>query len=121
MSKPEQMTKIAAKHYDSLQVDGTLEVEDHEAAIADALAPLTARLTSQQKAPLAKRIGRAEIEEAVRESARGKAPGLDGIPAEVWKAYLQWEHEDENKDRCPFRLTQMLRLVFNDVEQRACS
>ena len=31
-------------------------------------------------------ITAAEVAEAIREASRGKAPGLDGIPAEMWKA-----------------------------------
>ena len=31
-------------------------------------------------------ITAAEVADAIKEASRGKAPGLDGIPAEMWKA-----------------------------------
>ena len=119
VSAPPLMAAVAKTHYDSLQNDPDLANMNHEDATREALRPMTKALTSRQKGSLAGKIVTEEIEEAIVEAPMWKAPGLDGIPAEVWKLYLKWErHEEETGVDGPrVRLTETLRRVFNDVEE----
>lgn len=115
-SASEEMARTAKEHYDGLQEDADLPNIDQPEAIRIALEPMRVGLTIQQKGSLARRIKREEVRDAVRESPLGKAPGLDGIPAEVWKTYLKWEEKDEEGEREPCRMSRILRQVFNDIE-----
>ncbi len=112
-----EMAKTAMHHYDGLQADPEIHECDHERAIGVALEPLDAKLSTQKKGELAKRIKRLEVAEAVRESPLGKAPGLDGLPAEVWKTLLRWEEADGEAEREAFRISWVLKSVFNDIEK----
>ncbi|KAI0667422.1 hypothetical protein C8Q78DRAFT_1082151 [Trametes maxima] len=95
-----RMAKIAADFYDELQEEGAIgENEDHEGYIREALEHVEARLTNTQKAKLARKLTREEVAAAVRAAAANKAPGLDGLPVEVWKEYLKWFEVDVKKKR----------------------
>ncbi len=115
-SSSAEMANTAKTHYDGLQTDVLPPDFNHGDAIETALEPLEAKLSPGQKGVLAKRMKRLEIIEAVSESPLGKAPGLDGLPAEVWKTYLKWEQSDESAGRETFRISHVLKSVFNDIE-----
>ncbi len=109
------MAEAARRHYDGLQADPDLTELDHPAAIAAALEGFTVAISTRQKGELARKLRRCELEEAIRESPLGKAPGLDGIPAELWKTLLRWETAGEVGGRPPLAITKVLRAVFNDI------
>ncbi|KAL1938790.1 hypothetical protein VTO73DRAFT_11170 [Trametes versicolor] len=111
-----QMAEVARAHYDGLQdCDPLGEDESHDENIREALAPAQGRLTNSQKAHLAQGIGREEVADAIRDAACNKAPGLDGLPTEVWKTYLRWHTADTKMGRPAVDMTQALTKVFNDV------
>ncbi len=110
------MAETAKKHYDALQADPDIINVDHERAMDEALEPLDSKLTSQQKGIMARRIRRCEVVAAIDESPLGKAPGLDGIPAELWKTLLKWERAEEESGRRTLRISSVIQAVFNDIE-----
>ena len=115
------MANVAKAHYDSLQSDPGLDEGNHETAITEALRPVKKVLTPRQKGALAERIKAGEIEDAIDEAPPWKAPGLDGIPVEVWKTYLKWQRTEGDDETVAadkrVRLTEVLRCVFNDIER----
>lgn len=115
-SNTKQMAEVARAHYDGLQDCDPLEQgEMHEEYIADALEPADARLQNEQKAHLAEKIAREEVAGAIRAAATNKAPGLDGLPSEVWKTYAKWHDADVKKGRPAVDVTLALTAVFNDI------
>ena len=116
-TKSDEITEIAKSYYDDLQSDEQLNENTHEEAIEAALQPLTVRLDNRRKGELARRIRASEIKAAIASAALGKAPGLDGIPAEVWKLYAEWQQKGEKKEEEHFKLTYVMQAVFNDIEQ----
>lgn len=114
-----EMAVTAMKHYDGLQTDADLDLDAHEHAVRDALEPMSVKLSTQQKGELAKLIKRCEVEGAIVEAPLGKAPGLDGIPAELWKMFLKWEKsaEDPENARTYPKISRIFQSVFNDIEK----
>ncbi|OJT08309.1 LINE-1 retrotransposable element ORF2 protein [Trametes pubescens] len=111
-----QMAEVARAHYDGLQnVDPMGEDEPHDEYIAEALAPATVRLRNDQKAYLAQKLVADEVTEAINEAANNKAPGLDGLPSEVWKTYLRWHAADVKKGAPALDMAKALACVFNNV------
>ncbi|KAL1938552.1 hypothetical protein VTO73DRAFT_11575 [Trametes versicolor] len=111
------MAEIARTFYDGIQHDDPLEEdEDHSSYIEEALAETDARLDNSAKATLAQRLDRDDVAEAINAAATGKAPGLDGLPTEVWKAYNRWYDADTKRGAPAVDLTKALRCVYNDIE-----
>ncbi|OJT01591.1 Transposon TX1 uncharacterized 149 kDa protein [Trametes pubescens] len=111
------MAEIARNYYDGIQLDDPLEEgEDHETYIDEALADTDARLSNGAKAALAERLDRDDIVDATKAAATGKAPGLDGIPTEVWKAYNRWYEADTKRGRQAVDMPRAMARVYNDIE-----
>ncbi|KAJ2917431.1 hypothetical protein MD484_g3035, partial [Candolleomyces efflorescens] len=128
------MVEIATSHHETLQMDPTwdpesTEAEDQMNGIVGLLRP---RLSINEKEAIGANFTEEEVARAIQHAANGKAAGLDGIPAEVWKFFLK-TYEDsepqedqamdgggagidprEQKERPP-NIARMLTLVFNDI------
>uniref|UniRef100_A0A0W0G0A5 Reverse transcriptase domain-containing protein n=1 Tax=Moniliophthora roreri TaxID=221103 RepID=A0A0W0G0A5_MONRR len=75
------------------------------------------RVDDENYAALQVCLSRDKVIEALCLSANGKAPGLDGIPYEVWKA-LQSQYETETKaERLSFDIIGALKMLYNDIER----
>ncbi|OJT13066.1 LINE-1 retrotransposable element ORF2 protein, partial [Trametes pubescens] len=115
-SNTKQMAEVARAHYDGLQdCDPMGEDEPHAEYIREALLPANGRLTNTQKAHMAQKTTRDEVEEAIKEAVRNKAPGLDGLPSEIWKTYLAWYDLDTKKGAVAVDVVGALATVFNDI------
>ncbi len=87
-TRSDDIADIAQCYYNGLQDDPLRDPATHDTAIETSIAALTVTLDTRRKGELAKRIAPGEVAEAIKAMALGKAAGLDGIPAEVWKQYL---------------------------------
>lgn len=112
-----QMANIALRHYNGLQDDPTLDTAQHEEYIQKALKPLEIKLPTRQKGDLAKRLSTEEVLEAIEETAIDKSPGLDGIPAEIWKLLLKWETKEAEGGAQTIQISKAMTMVFNDIEK----
>lgn len=114
--RSDEMADIARSHYDSVQKDDSIpRPEVHHEAIEAAIRPVETRLTEEQKTTMAADIQYTEVVLAIQEAATGKAPGLDGIPSELWKELLIMHKKDTVKKRPAFDVAKILRDVFNDI------
>ncbi|KAL1948369.1 hypothetical protein VTO73DRAFT_12444 [Trametes versicolor] len=117
-TRSSRMAQIACEFYDKLQDEEPLQRnETHGTYVQEALQHLSARLDNEQKASLAKRMSREDVSEAIRSAARNKSPGLDGLPAEVWKEYARWYDADTKRGTLAVDMTAALCAVFNDIEK----
>ncbi|OJT09202.1 LINE-1 retrotransposable element ORF2 protein [Trametes pubescens] len=113
-----QMAEVARAHYDGLQnCDPIGQDEPHDEYIKEALIPSVIGLTNAQKADMARRLSREDVESAVCGAARNKAPGLDGLPSEVWKEYNRWQVADAKRGAPTLDMMAALTAVFNDIEE----
>ncbi len=115
--RSDQMARVAKCHYDGLQRDPDVCRITQKADTVEALRTTQVRLRQEDKGDLAKHVTEHEIEAAIRECATGKAPGLDGIPSEIWKIYLSRQKVDERKNKPTFNVLRALKTVFNDIER----
>ncbi|OJT09005.1 Transposon TX1 uncharacterized 149 kDa protein [Trametes pubescens] len=112
-----QMCKIARTFYDDLQhVDPLDSVATHDEYIDTVLAGWSERLPNDYKAPLAAPISLEEVREAIDDAAVGKSPGLDGLPAEVYKRYAVWATSAAKTGKPHLDIAEVLRKLFNDIE-----
>lgn len=115
-AKTERMASTAKDFYDGLQKDCELSEIDHEKEIRVCLAALEAEINTREKGDLARQIRKEEVRIAIKEAATGKAAGLDGIPAELWKQCEKMACEDEKKGEQAFDIVELMKRVFNDIE-----
>ncbi len=115
-ARTERMAEIAKEHYDGIQDDGEIDSIDHRAAVKNSVEELEAKVSTSEKGKMAKKVSRGEVECAIKCAATGKAAGLDGIPAELWKLCAQRAERDGAKDDPAFDIVGMMKKVFNDIE-----
>ncbi len=115
--RSDEMARIAMAHYNGLQADPTLDRNEQRAAAEDILAVLEGRLSERQTDAMEGEITVEEVSTAIRESARGKAPGLDGLPTELWKTFLEVYERDMKHGRPAFNVARALQRVYNDIER----
>ncbi|KAI5824634.1 hypothetical protein K523DRAFT_221703, partial [Schizophyllum commune Tattone D] len=113
----EKMAELARKYHRDLQKD---EQETHqdtrEAAIREALQSIEKRLSEEQSEELAHMPTREELEDALKFSKSGSAPGLDGIPYEMWKVLNDRFIEDSRHEGRPtFDVLELVLTAFQDI------
>ncbi|KAJ7038822.1 hypothetical protein C8F04DRAFT_875067, partial [Mycena alexandri] len=75
-------------------------------------------VSPEQNELLRQKLSREDVEHALCLSANSKAPGLNGIPYEVWKA-LDSRYKtamSQNKPAFDCHIINVLLTVFNDIE-----
>lgn len=115
--RSDEMASIAMEYYNGLQADPDLEKEQQAATTASVLDEIEATLTETQAATIGEQLSTLEVMKAIREAASGKAPGLDGLPSEIWKTYLRQYETDVHKKRPAFSVATALAAVYNDIAQ----
>ncbi|KAJ8454091.1 hypothetical protein ONZ51_g13231 [Trametes cubensis] len=112
------MANIASEHYNSIQFRDPLSGDDdHDQYIRDALRPMKQSLSNKSKATLAKKLSRQEVCDAIKTAATDKSPGLDGLPTEVWKAYVRWYESDSKRGAGGVDFVKYLTMFYNDIAQ----
>lgn len=114
------MADIAARYHTGLQHNGQRpNQEPDRAEIGEILNNMRAKLSAESKKKLSEAMDEERVREAIRETNREKAPGLDGIPIELWKSlddqFLASEKEGVTNPKC--NIVRLLTRVFNDIEQ----
>lgn len=117
-ARSSQMAEIAKRHYDNVQKDNDKpDPVTHTNAIKEVLDPGMPRLSSEQRGHMGKDIEYAEVQCAISEAANGKAPGIDGIPAELWKILQEEYINDTTKRKPAFDVVKILRDVYRDIAE----
>ncbi|KAI0737438.1 Endonuclease/exonuclease/phosphatase, partial [Daedaleopsis nitida] len=118
--KTEWMCEIAKSHHMNLQGDGSDDLESCERvrATEEALAAIKKKLTNEQADDMGKDILYDECERALRFSKNDSAPGIDGIPYEVWKTLeARFVEDSRYEDREAFNVVMVLTAAFLDVQK----
>lgn len=114
------MAELARHHHNEIQKDGP-EIKPEMVRAADidtALSNITARLSDNEAESVGANIERDECELALRFSKSGSAPGLDGIPYEVWKTLNERYKEDRRHNgRESMDIMMLLHSAFRDVQE----
>lgn len=104
-------------YHEKLQWDNIESDEiEREQTIKNALEIITARISEFDYENLAAKLSTSNIQDALKLSAMGKAPGINGITYEVWK-YLNNKYiEDRDLGKPSFNVIEVMTKVFNDIE-----
>jgi hypothetical protein len=119
VSKSNKMAEVARNYHENLQSQGLADKHIKDKATEEVLGNLDCRLSVSDKGELAKNLTRGEIDNVLCYLPNGKAPGIDGIPNELWKA-LHQQHKaskEQSEEKKPFDIAQILVDVYNDIEQ----
>jgi len=116
-----KMTNITAKYHEKLQSDEhDPRAPPNRQHLEEILNQLETKLSNKSKAELANPITEDQVREAIKKTSNEKAPGLDGIPIELWKRmddqYTEsLKNEDPNERKC--NITWILTQAFLDIEK----
>jgi ribonuclease HI len=113
------MAKMARDYHEALlsvDRDPLAEVDTNE--FNRVTRNMKTTLDEGMKDRMGKEITSGDIEAALKESANEKAPGLDGIPTEMWKLlHQQYRSAKEDKRHLYCNITEALAYIFNDIAE----
>ncbi len=113
-----KMAEMARRHHMNVQRDdaGAKPADARNTDIETALNSLDAVVSVEQAAKLGSEITYEECAMSLRLSKNGTAPGLDGMPFEVWKA-LHARHIEDSRfpDRPDFDVVKLLAAALEDI------
>ncbi|KAF5313488.1 hypothetical protein D9611_008631 [Ephemerocybe angulata] len=115
-----KISKIARDYHNDLQQKGRcheVPTEERKAAFDKAIDSLDQKLSERDNQSLTLKITAKEIREAIFDGQNDKAPGLDGLPIELWKALTKRPSEiSEDEDEETVRdAALLLKVAFNDI------
>lgn len=115
-----RMAGLARDYHEDLQKD---KPEDNRAgidrniAIDIALNAVEVKVSDIQAEELGEDLTWDECDIALRFSKSGSAPGLDGLPYDLWKVlHARFIEDSRHDDRTPFDIITLLLKVFWDVQ-----
>ncbi len=115
-----KMTEMARRHHNGVQRDDPemKPPELRERDIQTALDSLEVRVSAEQCHELQSEITYKDCELSLRFSKNGSAPGMDGIPFELWKTLHARHVEDSHfTNREDFDVLKLMRAAFEDMRQ----
>lgn len=112
------MAEIARDYHNGLQQEGVNHNDNANDQTRDVLDNITQKVSPNEKRKLAENIKQTEVRQAIKDLPNGKAPGIDGVPHELWKA-LSDKCEVDKKHKNPkiFDIVAVLTKVYNDIER----
>ena len=108
-----KMGEIAVKHHEKLQTKPLMD-ENRKVAIEKMESLIEGKtINNAQKLMLAQKTSKLEIETALRNTANGTSPGIDGIPYELYKEIVKKDSKEKDID-----IIGILQQVINNIEER---
>ncbi|KAF5378764.1 hypothetical protein D9615_006956 [Tricholomella constricta] len=111
-----EMAETARQYHHDLQQEGLAPNDNTERETAQILGNLKAKLTEAEHTKMGDITGKDEIRKAIKDLPNGKAPGMDGIPHELWKAMLDTHDRDVKNEERAFDIVGIMAALFNDIE-----
>ena len=108
-----KMGEIAVQHHETLQARPEMTEQRREAIKELEKIIKEKKITNGQQTMLAELTTRDEIERAIKDTANGTSPGVDGIPYELYKELIKRE---EKKDEKEVDIIGILHEVVNEIE-----
>ncbi len=113
-----RMAAMARTHHINVQRDdpGAKSADDRERDAQRALNSLDVTVEADQATALGEEITYDDCVLSLRLSKNGTAPGLDGVPFELWKALHARNTEDSRfQERTSFDVVRLLTAAFEDM------
>ncbi|KAF5377136.1 hypothetical protein D9757_001831 [Collybiopsis confluens] len=117
----ERMAELAGKYHRALQyADIPPEEPERKNHILATLEPIKQCLSEEQEELMAREITTNDVRQALKLSKNNSAPGLDGIPYEVYKSIkLNADNKnksgDNNGDEPKFEIETLMTAAYNDI------
>ena len=112
-----RMTQIVAEYHSNIQFTGHDPHKIENPAKLDAiLDTLNSKLSNASKEKLSEQITEGEVRYAIKKTNNDKAPGLDGIPIELWKSLDDQFANDKAAPKKKCDIVWCLTKVFQDIE-----
>ncbi|KAJ7646302.1 Endonuclease/exonuclease/phosphatase, partial [Mycena polygramma] len=113
----QRMANIARNHHNKIQKQGRDTPPDiRDPTIEVVLQKVIRKTTPEQVETLKRKLDREDVEYALKLSANNKAPGLNGIPYEVWKVLDSRYNTKVAQNKPAFDLIGALHILYNDIE-----
>ena len=113
--KTKEMGEIAVKHHKTLQAKPEMN-ERRKEAIKKLKKIIEGKsVNEEQREKLASSTTREEIEEAIKNTANGTSPGVDGIPYELYKELIKREKKKADKE---VDIIGILHNVVLEIEEK---
>ncbi|KAJ7077382.1 hypothetical protein B0H15DRAFT_764890, partial [Mycena belliarum] len=113
----QKMATIARNYHNKIQkVRRDTAPDIRDPTIEVVLQRIVRTTTPEQFDYLRKQLTRDDIELALKMSANNKAPGLNGIPYEVWRMLDSRFRTKTAQSKPAFDIIGLLLLLFNDIE-----
>ena len=106
------MGEIAVQHHETLQKKPEMTENRKKAIKKLAKIVKEKKISKEQKSMLKQKTSREEIEIALKNTANGTSPGIDGIPYELYKEIIKKEKKKESG----VDVIGILHDVINDIE-----
>ncbi|KAJ7151846.1 Endonuclease/exonuclease/phosphatase, partial [Mycena crocata] len=130
--RSDRMAELARDYHNDLQYDESQEdMERKDADISAVLEDMGRPEIAPGMETLAKELDEEDVIQALRASASGKAPGIDGIPTEFWlRLYEIYKKEKQKREQADgpdtatpvdqkplFDVIALLTKVYNHIER----
>ncbi|KAF5324177.1 hypothetical protein D9619_011162 [Psilocybe cf. subviscida] len=116
VTSTKEMAELATEHHVNLQ---SLELPDdndeNSCNTEEVLSSLSSFLTEEQTISLDNTFDDEDIESSIHHLPPGTAPGLDGLPHELWKSVLDRHLTLSKAGKETFDPIYTLRVVFNNI------
>ena len=111
------MANIAQNYHNNVQLIGiNRDPSLKEEATQEVLNNIQIWIDPEHFTKLESKMTTGNVLEALRLSANNKAPGLDGIPYEVWKSLKDRSDSVQGTDKKALDIIKVLTMVYNDIE-----
>jgi hypothetical protein len=114
-----EMAQIAARYHKRIQQDEhDPQAPPDDRDLDDILNKIKRKLPEESRRKLTENITEEEVRNAIKNTPNDKAPGLDGIPTELWKSMDDQFAEAENAPAAERKcnIIWVLVQVFQDIE-----
>jgi len=94
----DKMAKIARDYHEALQeTENVVDQTKRDEEMENVLKYIHTAIPADKKQKLGESLKEEEIAQAFKDIPEGKAPGVDGLPHELWKKLVE-QHEDSKKN-----------------------
>jgi len=115
-TRPKRMAEMAQNYHNSIQDKDSPDEYARMMATEITLEKCNIHLSEMEFKEMDKNLTTEDIEETLRLSHNGKAPGLDGIPYEFYKLLDILFHRSRGADSEMFDVLAFLTKVYADIE-----
>ncbi|KAL1749169.1 Endonuclease/exonuclease/phosphatase, partial [Schizophyllum fasciatum] len=112
-TKSRDMARVARDYHEKLQQEEISGSASQDDAIEDVLQFVRRKISNENRQRMAEPITEDQVRQAIRSAPTDKGAGLDGLPAELWKALDRRQQVGEKDTR--FDVVRTLTMVYNDI------